>query len=102
MRESCPEDCKHYDVDQGEYPCNECNRLVVSKDHYKKKQTHFESIGTHTNTLIEVLFQTSHRKYQTSTDDFLILFFFKFSSFIILFLGVVEYENKSYETELFC
>jgi len=34
----CKIDCKYYDVDQGDYPCNECERLIVLKDHYKRKR----------------------------------------------------------------
>ena len=34
MSEDCKIDCKYYDVDQGEYPCNRCERLIVIKDHY--------------------------------------------------------------------
>lgn len=32
----CKRDCKYYNVDQGEYPCNECKRLISHKDHYKR------------------------------------------------------------------
>ncbi len=35
----CQIDCRNYNVDQGYFPCNECNRLIVLKDHYKKEVT---------------------------------------------------------------